>query len=95
MWRELQVGDRIRLTEIPPEFLQEGYYIHRDTMRVYKRLLARKRPLRIREIDEYGHPWIYCRFRRKDGRWEWHSLAVNHGGFIRVTPRSKTTGSAK
>jgi len=87
LWRELQVGDKIRLLEIPPEFLQEGYHVHRDTMQVYKRLLARRRPLRISEIDEDGLPWIECRFRCQDGRWEHHFLAVNHGGLVRVMPR--------
>jgi hypothetical protein len=95
LWRELQVGNRIRLTEIPPEFLQEGYYVHRDTMRVYKRLLARRRALRIREIDQDGLPWIECRFRRNDGRWEWHWLALNHGGFIRLLAHPKTDRSVK
>jgi hypothetical protein len=87
LWRRLRVGERIRLTEIPPEFLQEGYTIHQETMRVYKKLLARKRPLRIWMIDEYGHPWIQCRFRRKNGTWEWHTLAFNHDGYVRVQPR--------
>jgi hypothetical protein len=89
LWRGLKVGDRIRLTEIPSEFLQEGYFIHRDTMRVYKKLLARRRPLRIYEIDEYGYPWIMCRFPRKDDQWEWHTLAFNHDGFVRVKTRKR------
>lgn len=89
LWRELQVGDRIRLVEIPKEFLQEGYYIHRDTLRVYKKLLARRRSLRIHEIDEGGLPWVHCRFRRKNGRWEHHFLALNHGGLVRVKPRRR------
>jgi hypothetical protein len=55
-------------------------------MRVYKKLVARKRPLRIAWIDEYGHPWIVCRFREK-GRWHWHSLAFNHDGIVRVLRR--------
>jgi hypothetical protein len=72
-------------------FLQKGYFIHRDTMRVYQQLLARKRSLRICEVDEYGSPWIECRFRRKNGRWEWHSLSFDHDGFIRVKAKDKAT----
>jgi hypothetical protein len=87
LWRTLKVGDRIRLVEMPPEFLQEGYIILPETVRVYRKLLARGRHLRIREIDEYGHPWIWCRFRRKNGGWECHALAVNHDGLARVTRR--------
>jgi hypothetical protein len=90
LWRELKVGDRVRLKEIPPEFLRKGYYIHRDTMRVYRKLLARGRSLRIREIDEYGSPWIYCKFPRTGGSWEWHSLAFDHDGFVRVKARKPT-----
>jgi hypothetical protein len=58
-------------------------------MRVYKKLLTRRRPLRIAEIDEYGIPWIHCRFRGQDGQWEYHSLAFDHGGLVRVKPRKK------
>jgi hypothetical protein len=90
LWRQLEIGDKIRLIEIPPEFLQEGYYIHRNTMRVYKKLLARRRPLRIWMMDEYGHPWIQCRFQRKDGQWEHHTLAVNHDGLVRVISRKRS-----
>src|SRR5438132_924825 len=87
LWRQLKVGDRIRLTEVPREFFQEGYYILRETLLVYKKLVARRGPLRIWMIDEYRLPWIQCRFRRKDGRWEHHTLAVNHSGLARVIPR--------
>jgi hypothetical protein len=90
LWRVLKVGDQIRLFEIPPEFSQKGYYIHRDTMRIYKKLLARGRPLRIRDIDEYGLPWISCRVPRTGGDWEWHWLAFNHAGFVRVKARKPT-----
>src|SRR5436853_7196518 len=90
LWRKLRVGDRIRLVEVPLEFFQEGYYIHRDTSRVYRKLVARRRSLRVYAIDEYGLPWVQCRFRRRDGRWEWHALAVNHGGLVRVQVRYAT-----
>ena len=87
LWRTLRVGDKVRLTKVPPEFLREEYSIHRDTMRVYKKLLARRRPLRIYSIDEYGYPWVECRFRLKDGSLVYHWLAFNHGGLVRVRPR--------
>jgi hypothetical protein len=87
LWRTLKVGDRVRIAEIPPEFLQTGYFVHRSTMKVYKKLISRGRPLRVVDIDELGLPWIQCRFRRKDGRWECHFLAINHGGLVRVLSR--------
>jgi hypothetical protein len=72
---ELQVGDRIRITGVPGSG-DPNYYIHRDTKRVYKKLVARKRSVRIREIDEFGAPWFMCKFKRPSGKWEWHFLAV-------------------
>ena len=89
LWQKLRVGDRIRLTEVPSEYFAKGYYTHPDTIRTYKRLLRRKRPLRIAWIDEYGHPWIRCRFPRKKGGWEWHTMAFSHGGFVRIKPKRR------
>jgi hypothetical protein len=84
----LKVGDRVRLVEYPPEFLRPGIYMHRDTVRVYKRLVARRRSLRVAWIDEDGGPWIECRFRRKNGKWEQHFLLLNHRGLARVKCRT-------
>ncbi len=91
LWRSLRVGDRIRLVEYPPEFLQPGYCIHPDTVRVYKKLLKRKTSLRVYEIDEYDSPWIACRFRGRDGRYEWHTLRVDHDGIVKVQSRKRRT----
>jgi len=87
LWRELKVGDRVRLTEFPPEYLREGCYIHPDMIRLYKKLLSRRRSLRVARIDEYGEPWIDCKFRRRNGDWEWHTLAISHTGIVRVKQR--------
>ncbi len=51
-----------------------GYTFHPDTRRLYKRLISRGRPVRVYEIAYDGAPWIHCRFKRKDGRWEHHAL---------------------
>lgn len=91
LWRSLRVGDRVRLIEYPTEFLQPGYYIHPDTVRVYKGLLRRKTPLRVYEIDEYDSPWIACRFRRRNGGYEWHTLRVDHDGLAKVKSRNRRT----
>jgi len=87
LWRTLKVGDYIRLVEYPPEFLQPGCVIFPETIRVYKKLVKRKRPLRISNIDEYGLPWIRCRFPIRNGRYEWHFLAMNHDGIVKVKRR--------
>ncbi len=87
-WRDLRVGDRIRLVAMPSEFAQSGYLLPPCTRRVYERLIARRRPVRIYRIDEWGLPWVRCNFREEDGRRGYHSLAFNHDGWERVRRRS-------
>ena len=72
---ELKVGDWIRITGVPGAGVL-NYYIQKDTVRVYKKLVARNRPVRIRVIDEYGAPWYRCLFTKPNGKWEGHDLAV-------------------
>jgi hypothetical protein len=85
-WRQLRVGDRIRIVRLPSGVDTPGYRFHRDTRRLYNRLIARRRSLRICEIA-WGLPWIECRFKRKAGRWEYHYLAVNDDSWVRVKTR--------
>ena len=86
--RDLKVGDRIRIIGIPGQGVP-GYFLHRDTRRVFNKLIARGRPVRIAWIDEYGAPWYACRFRLKNGRWERHYLGVYDLDYnwIKVKPR--------
>jgi hypothetical protein len=86
-WRELRVGDRIRIVRMPTGVDAPGYTSHRDTRRLYQRLIARRRSSRVFEIDDWGLPWIRCRFCRKHGIWEYHSLAINDDSWVRVKPR--------
>ena len=69
------MGDRIRIIAVPGEGVP-GYYIHPDTRRAYKKLIARRRSVRIARIA-YGCPWFDFRFRMKDGRTEWHTMAIS------------------
>lgn len=85
-WRDLRVGDRIRLVAMPGEFAQAGYLLYPCTRRAYERLIARGRPVRVCRIDDWGIPWVRCHFRMEDGRWGYHSLAFNHDGWVRVRP---------
>ena len=89
MWRDLRVGDRIRIVRLPSGVDRPGYVFHPCTRRLYKKLIARRRPLRVYEIDEWGLPWIACRFRKEDDTWEHHFLAVNDDSWVRVKSRSK------
>jgi hypothetical protein len=87
---DLRVGDRIRIIKLPGADVP-GYCLHPDTKRVFKKLIARGRSVRIARIDGYGSPWYTCRFRMKSGLWEWHDLAVCDldNNWVRVTPRNK------
>src|SRR5207245_10643966 len=79
-----RVGDRIRIVRMPSGSDRPGYYFHQDTRRLYKRLIARRRPVRVSRIDESGIPWVQCRFRRKNATWEHHWLAVNDDSWVCV-----------
>jgi hypothetical protein len=72
---ELRIGDRIRIVGVPGKGVP-NYYIHRETVSVYKKLMARRRSVRIYEIDKYGTPWFRCRFKTRTGQWGWHFLGV-------------------
>jgi hypothetical protein len=43
--------------------------------------------MRICEIDDWGMPWIRCRFRRKNGRWVHHGLGLDEMGWVLVESR--------
>jgi hypothetical protein len=76
-WKNLRVGDRVRFVRMPTFEGVAGGGPLPETKQLYKRLIARSRPPRVFQIDEYRLPWIQCRFRRKDGKWEHHWLAIN------------------
>jgi hypothetical protein len=86
-WRTLHVGDRIRLVRMPPEWDLPGSRVPPCTRRLVHRLIARRRSLRVYEVDECGAPWVRCRLRRKSGAWEHHYLSMTQGGWVRVKAR--------
>ena len=57
-WRSLRIGDRIRITHIPDEFLQPGYMFHDDTRVLYEYLIARGENLTVDEFCDQNIPWI-------------------------------------
>ena len=86
-WRKLKIGDRIRIVRLPSAASMDGYFLHADTRRLYKRLIALKKRLTVYEIDGDGLPWIQCALRRKDGGLDHHFLAVNDDSWVRIKSR--------
>src|SRR6516164_5054356 len=93
---DLRVDDRIRIIGIPGAG-DLNYYLHRDTKRAYKELIARGRSLGIVKIDEYGDPWFAFRFRMKNGKWEYHWLSIlaSDDNWAPVIPRGKRKRARK
>lgn len=87
-WKDLKVGDRIRIVRMPSGVDEPEYTFHRDTRKLYTRLIARGYAQRISKICEWCLPWIECRFQLPDGRWEYHSLAVNDDSWVLVNRRA-------
>ncbi|HKB05967.1 MAG TPA: hypothetical protein VKD90_27480 [Gemmataceae bacterium] len=88
-WRRLRIGDRIRVVRMPSDADATDYFFAPETRRLYRKLIARGRSLRIFQIDEHGLPWVACRFHRRDGSWEHHWLAVNDDSWVPVRRRRR------
>ncbi len=86
-WRDLRIGDRVRIVRFPAEWNQPGYYLHPATRRLYKQLIERRRAVRVCQIDDWGLPYIRCQFRRRNGKWEYHWLSINDDSWVRVQRR--------
>jgi hypothetical protein len=86
-WRDLRVGDRIRIVKLPWYANLPDYTFPQCTRQLFKKLIARRRSLRICKVDKDGLPWIHCRFRMKNGLWEYHGLMMNDDSWVRVKSR--------
>jgi hypothetical protein len=77
LWRDLHIGDKVRIIDWPQEMHKER--LHEDTRELYEWLIETKRVLTIITIDEWGLP--YGEIVRSVDSIEYHeSLALNHGG---------------
>ena len=92
-WRDLRVGDRIRIVRLPTAWGQRGYHVPPCTRRLYMRLIQRRRPVRVYRIDDWGLPWIACRFRRRNGAWVYHFLDINDDSWVRVRKRQQRSSA--
>ena len=89
-WKDLRIGDRVRFVRLPTFQGVLAAGLLPETLRLYKKLIARARPQRVFWIDEYGLPWIRCRFRRNSGTWEGHWLAINYYSWVLVNHQKST-----
>jgi hypothetical protein len=86
--RDLQVGDRVRIVQLPSDWSRPDWRVDASTRRLYRWLIERRRSVRVSRLDEYGQPWIWCRSRQSGGRWIHHALALADDSWVRVKPRS-------
>jgi hypothetical protein len=86
-WKSLRVGDRVRILRLPTLWNHPNYHVDPSTRRLYRRLIARKRSVRVFRIDEFGQPWIQGRAPRES---EWWTLAIADDSWVRVKRRAKT-----
>lgn len=70
--KDLKIGDKIRIISQPVWVGQPGTTIPPEDVRFFNKLIKRKSPVRISEISQDGLPGFYCRFKKKNGRWEHH-----------------------
>ena len=77
---------------MPTEFCRDSYQLHRDTYLTYQKLIERGRAgcsVRVSDIDDWKMPWVRFQLRSKDGRIEYHSMLINHDGWVLVKHRKK------
>jgi hypothetical protein len=82
------VGDFVRIVRLPSGIDAPGYVFPAETRTVYQWLIERGRAQRVYEIDEWGLPWIYCRFPNLDPR-KHPMLAINDDSWVLVRRRSR------
>lgn len=85
-WRELRLGDLVRIVRLPSGADEPSYTFLPPTRRLYERLIAGGKAFRIREIDERGYPRIHMRGKDRSGRVVDHSLALCDDSWERASP---------
>jgi len=93
--KRLKAGDRVRVVRLPPIWLTPGYVVPASTVRVFRWLIARKREVRISNVDEHGSPWHWWRTKTKSGRTGWEGVALDDGCWVRVVPRKCRASKAR
>lgn len=82
-WRNLRVGNRVRLLRVPESDLRQrerelrnGAEMAGWTADTLERILALDPIVTIDEVDEYGAPWFHVELAAADGSTEYHALAI-------------------
>jgi hypothetical protein len=82
-WRQLRVGDRVRLLRVPAADLRQREQELRDgaemaglTADTLERIIAIDPLVTISEVDKYGAPWFRYELTAADGTIEHHELAI-------------------
>ncbi len=82
-WRQLRVGDRVRIIRMPTDFSRPGYYVHENTVALYQHLIDEGCIVVVTEIDDQGLPRIEFEWETAEGT-EYHGLAINDDSWERV-----------
>jgi hypothetical protein len=91
-WRDLRVGDRVRIVRLPGQTIP-GYYLHEETRQLYEHLIAEGTVLTVYEIDGDGLPWIEYPFKDEEGETGYHFLAINEDSWELVAKNNEQPGS--
>ena len=84
-WRELKVGDQVRIVRVPTELTTSPDEEFKD---VYRGLINAGTVLTIQEINEYGKPWVSWE-EGKGRTWRAQSLALNDDSWERWSGTEK------
>ena len=85
-WRNLKLGDSVRIVRIPSQFSEPRYQNGdwEDTFALYRTLIAGNVVLTISEIDEFGRPWVEHDMLDSNGNVTSNALAVDDDSWVRI-----------
>ncbi|MCP4707689.1 MAG: hypothetical protein GY869_03610 [Planctomycetes bacterium] len=73
--KKLKVGDKVMFVALPDEWSEPEYYVHKDSIAFMKRMIKRKYPSRVSEIEN-GYPRIDARMIER-GKIHYHGWAIS------------------
>lgn len=86
--QSLKVGDLIRFVALPDEWSRPGRAVVPESIAFMQKMVTRRRPSRVAEIDEFGYPWINARL-RECGTLRYHGWAIMESTGWRLVKRRK------